>query len=138
VVGACGSGRERSSAGADTNIVDSAALRDRDQLNLIISASELPATERRALRGDNEAANALGNHYFYEGQLAAEFRWRALAAERGHCLSITLLKDHPSRLDDREWRRRWNDLQRRHGCTWGKTYPDDPSGGDPSRPLWEL
>lgn len=108
----------------------------RDDINMLIPEEQISQLERQALSGDNDAANMLGNHYFQLGRFGDEIRWRTLSANRGHCLSIVLLKNHPRHQED-EWRHHWNEMLRRHNCTYQNTYNEGPANGASAIPLWD-
>jgi hypothetical protein len=101
-----------------------------------IPASALGPLMVRARLGDNAAANDLGNHFSSLGNDAEERRWRTLAANRGDCLSMALLKDLESRTGNQAAAAHWNMALRQNECTWQKAYG---STADPElnpMPLW--
>lgn len=100
------------------------------EMNLVIPADEIAPLQQRAVAGDNRAANELANHYSELRQTAEEARWLTLAANRGDCASMALLRGLAERSDDRRGQSHWNDMLRRHACTWAKAY----QGGAVSRP----
>jgi hypothetical protein len=107
-----------------------------DGVNMLQSPQAVADLGRRAILGDDEAANWLGNHYSQLGDFDAETRWRRLAASRGHCQSLALLKESAADAGDAAAAARWNAAMRRHRCTWGKTYPGASDADVDDLPLW--
>lgn len=102
-----------------------------------LPANAIEPMKQRAMRGDNAAANGLGNYYSQLRNVAEERRWRTLAADRGDCLQITLLKDLEEHAGNRRARVHWNEMLRRHACTWGKAYGPHVAPELSSMPLWD-
>lgn len=105
-------------------------------MRMTLPADQIEPTRQRALRGDNLAAQALGDHYSDLGDVAEERRWRSLAAGRGHCRSMDLLRDLEERANNRAAAAHWNNELRRHRCVMGQVYPP-PEDPDLNRtPAW--
>lgn len=102
-----------------------------------IPRPELPAMIRRAESGDNSAAASLGYHFAASGQRAEQIRWHTLAANRGHCESISALQYIAYQQRDRSAYNRWNDSLRQHGCTFGSMHPTLNGPIDVSTPMWD-
>jgi hypothetical protein len=107
-----------------------------EEMNLILPADQIEPLKQAALHGDNEAAGFLAGHYFQAGQRAQEIRWLTLAANRGHCASMSWLREHAEDDGDRRTAARWNDSMRQHVCTWGRTHPLVSDPRYDSTPLW--
>lgn len=100
---------------------------------------EIGAVRERALRGGTDAPQQLAQHYQAIGQFAERRRWLVVAANRGGCAAIALLKDDAQSAGNRRETVLWNDRLRQNNCTWEKAYgptPGDNSGLD-AEPLWE-
>lgn len=124
-------GHQTSAQGA----IESNQMHILDPIDSSLAADQIDPLRRRALSGDNEAASALASHFFQAGRVRDELQWLRIAAERGHCPSIVLLRDHPSQAADRAATQRWNSALRENECTWRKTYVAD-LGDTPDFPLW--
>src|SRR3954470_5315533 len=107
-----------------------------EEMNLAIAPDQIESYKQAALRGDNEAAGFLAGHYFQAGQHAQEIRWLLLAANRGHCASMSWLKEHAEEAGDRRQAAHWNNRLRRHQCTIGKAHPLLSDPDLKSIPLW--
>lgn len=109
-----------------------------EEMNFVLSIDEVGTRQQQALRGDNDAANALANHYREIGRPAEERRWAMLAANRGDCAAMASLNDAATLSGDARDAARWNDMMRQNRCTWGKTFPEtsDSNPGLESLPLW--
>ncbi len=103
---------------------------------MTLPADQIEPKKQQALRGDDLAAQDLGNHYSELGNQAEERRWRGLAAGRGDCLSMYLLRDLEERSDNRAAAVHWNDELRRHRCVAAQLYapPVDPNLNQ--TPVW--
>jgi hypothetical protein len=107
-----------------------------EEMNLAIAANQIESYKEAALRGDNEAASFLAGHYFQAGQRAEEDRWLRLAANRGHCASMSHLMGNAERDGNRRAAAHWNNRLRGHECTVGKAYPLISNPDLASAPLW--
>lgn len=105
----------------------------------IIQANELTPIQVAARRGDNSAAQRLSEHYRALGQTRERLDWLILAASRGDCASMALLKGYGQDRGDAAFASRWNGELRANRCTWAKAY-GRLQGGDPrtnDMPLWD-
>jgi hypothetical protein len=112
-------------AAPETPDYDNAVTGD---LTMILPADQIEPKKQQALRGDNLAANDLGDHYHDLGNHAEERRWRGLAAGRGHCRSMDELRELEERSNNRAAAVHWNNELRRHRCVIGQVYiSEDPN-----------
>jgi hypothetical protein len=107
-----------------------------EEMNLAIAANQIETYKQAALRGDNEAAARLAGHYSQASRRAQEIRWLMLAANRGHCASMSWLRTHAEEDGDRREAAGWNESMRRHVCTWGRAHPLVSDPRYDSTPLW--
>lgn len=91
----------------------------------------------RARAGDDPAAEALGNHFGATGQRDEERRWHRLAAERGHCRSLSALQNIAFQSRDRPEYVRLNNSLREHQCTLGRMYPEGMADLNGAAPMWD-
>jgi hypothetical protein len=136
VVGGCSSDELRTDENTTAANVTTRSHDPHDG-NLALPAKEIDPLERRAVAGDDDAANILANHYMVLRQFDNEIRWRTVAANRGHCLSLVLLEDHPTRAANARWARHWNDQLRTSVCTHGKAYISQRNTSADDLPLWD-
>jgi len=106
----------------------------------IIPANELETYKQRARAGDNGRAHALANHYRELRRPAERRRWLAVAADRGDCAAMALLRTDAREAGDRAAASRWNDLLRQNSCTWAKAYGagTGPNPAVEAMPLWDI
>jgi hypothetical protein len=105
-------------------------------MNMFIPADQIEPLKQDAMRGDNGAANRLGNYYSQMRQPNEEARWRTVAANRGHCASMALLKESAEQAGDSRGAAHWNSMLRQNACTWGKAYPEVSDPNLDAMPLW--
>jgi len=108
------------------------------EMNLIVPADQITDLMQRATAGDNDAASRLAGHYSQIGETDREIQWLMLAANRGHCASMSQLMEKASQRRDSNAAARWNESLRNNECTWGKTYPGASDPEMDSVPLWNV
>lgn len=103
-----------------------------------IPENELNSVQEGARHGDNSAAQRLSEHYRALGQTREQLEWLVMAASRGDCASMALLKEFWQNQGNSSLASRWNNQLRANRCTWAKAY-GPLQGGDTRQndmPLW--
>lgn len=96
---------------------------------------ELPSLMNRAQVGDDRAAENLGTHFANLGDRIQERRWHTLAASRGHCNSMSVLREIAYEERDRMAYDQWNSRIRARQCMV-EGVPREVDGANTAIPMW--